>query len=577
MTRRPRAGRRSSARATAPAGRPRGAGVVVAGRVALLAVVVVLALTSAVRWRLSDMPLERDEGEYAYAGQLILQGVPPYQQAYNMKFPGTYYAYAGAMALFGETPRGIRLGLILVHAGTALLLFALGRRLLGDLGGAVAAVSFTLLALDRWNLGIFAHATHFVLLPAVAGLYLLSRAPDARRAAWLAAGGALLGVALLMKQHAAAFLLLGAILLTWDAGARRRGWRAGFAELAALGAGAVAPAALLVAVLLAQGVFDRFWFWTVTYARHYVSEVAAGAFLPNLRSGFSRAAQATWPLWLAGGVGLVTLWVGRWPGRVRLWLTGLAAASFLAVCPGFYFREHYFILLLPAVALLAAAACLSVARLLASRLPAAAAAGAAAALFLALAGAVALGQGEFFLTMSPRTVLRTCYGACPFPEAVEVGRYLREHAGAADRIAVLGSEPEIYFYARRRSATGYIYTYALMEPQPYAARMQGEMMAEIEAAHPRYLVFVQETSSWNLTPGSDRTILDWAWRYVSARYRLVGVAEILADESRYVWGERARDHRPVSPFVLLVYERREDAPGVVSGLPADTPPRPRER
>ena len=24
------------------------------------------------------MPLERDEGEYAYAGQLILQGIPPY-------------------------------------------------------------------------------------------------------------------------------------------------------------------------------------------------------------------------------------------------------------------------------------------------------------------------------------------------------------------------------------------------------------------------------------------------------------------------------------------------------------------
>jgi len=30
----------------------------------------------AVRMRLRDMPLERDEGEYAYAGQLILQGVP---------------------------------------------------------------------------------------------------------------------------------------------------------------------------------------------------------------------------------------------------------------------------------------------------------------------------------------------------------------------------------------------------------------------------------------------------------------------------------------------------------------------
>ena len=47
------------------------------------------ALVALVRMRLVDLPLERDEGEYAYAGQLLLQGVPPYELAYNMKFPGT--------------------------------------------------------------------------------------------------------------------------------------------------------------------------------------------------------------------------------------------------------------------------------------------------------------------------------------------------------------------------------------------------------------------------------------------------------------------------------------------------------
>jgi len=46
--------------------------------------------------------VERDEGEYADAGQLILQGVPPYTLAYNMKFSGTYAAYAVIMAIFGQ-------------------------------------------------------------------------------------------------------------------------------------------------------------------------------------------------------------------------------------------------------------------------------------------------------------------------------------------------------------------------------------------------------------------------------------------------------------------------------------------
>jgi len=41
---------------------------------------VALLTVGFIRLRLLDLPLERDEGEYAYAGQLILQGTPPYQE-----------------------------------------------------------------------------------------------------------------------------------------------------------------------------------------------------------------------------------------------------------------------------------------------------------------------------------------------------------------------------------------------------------------------------------------------------------------------------------------------------------------
>ena len=57
-------------------------------------VLLVILLAAAVRIRLLQIPLERDEGEYAYAGQMILQGIPPYESAFNMKFPGVYGAYA---------------------------------------------------------------------------------------------------------------------------------------------------------------------------------------------------------------------------------------------------------------------------------------------------------------------------------------------------------------------------------------------------------------------------------------------------------------------------------------------------
>src|SRR5215472_10880401 len=73
----------------------------------LLSVVVFFA---GARYRLRETPLERDEGEYAYFGQLMLEGVPPYQLAYDIKLPGTYAAYAMIMALFGESSAGIHSG-----------------------------------------------------------------------------------------------------------------------------------------------------------------------------------------------------------------------------------------------------------------------------------------------------------------------------------------------------------------------------------------------------------------------------------------------------------------------------------
>ena len=58
---------------------------------------------AAIRWRLLSVPLERDEGEYGYFGQLLLAGFPPFQGANSMKLPGTQIAYAAAMAVFGQT------------------------------------------------------------------------------------------------------------------------------------------------------------------------------------------------------------------------------------------------------------------------------------------------------------------------------------------------------------------------------------------------------------------------------------------------------------------------------------------
>src|ERR1700690_2144207 len=122
----------------------------IAGRTwAIVTLLLILAVVTAIRIRLLDMPLERDEGEYAYAGQLLLQDVSPYKAAYNvmLKLPGTCAAYALIMAVFGQTAIGIHAGVILVNLATAGLVFLLARRLYGEAAGVVAAGTYALLSI----------------------------------------------------------------------------------------------------------------------------------------------------------------------------------------------------------------------------------------------------------------------------------------------------------------------------------------------------------------------------------------------------------------------------------------------
>jgi hypothetical protein len=533
-----------------------------AGPWAIVAVAVVLLFVAVVRLRVADVPLERDEGEYAYAGQLILQGVPPYALAYNMKFPGTYYAYAAILALFGHTPWGIHVGLMLVNLATIVLVFVVGRRILGAYPGAVAAASFGILSLDRWIYGVFAHATHFVVLTALVGLWVLLRAIESERRALFFWSAVWLGLSVLMKQHAIFFLPFAAAFAFWSEARRGDGSLAAVAkQLVAMASGVALPLAVVAVVLVVQGVWPRFWFWTIRYGTAYASQVPLSEALPSLAQGFAAVIPVNLAFWVGGGLGLFALWIVRWEPRARVFVTGIFIASFLAICPGLYFRPHYFIVVLPAVALLCGVAVESARQLLARALTTAFSGALALVIVFAPIGIYVTKEWSYLFSMGPRELSRSLYGANPFVEAAAIGNYLRERTGVNDRIAVLGSEPEIYFYAGRKAATGYIYTYALMEPQPFAKSMQAEMIREIESTHPRYLVFAKIDASWSARDDSDLGITDFARRYIDACYDLVGVADIVSpEETRMVWDSDVLAYEPLSSNLVYTLRRKSDVP-----------------
>lgn len=80
-------------------------------------------------------------------------------------------------------------------------------------------------------------------------------------------------------------------------------------------------------------------------------------------------------------------------------------------------------------------------------------------------------NAEFYFKLTPLRAWRLCHPLSPLVEAAPLGEYLRQHSSPTDTVVVFGSEPEIYFYAHRHSASGYIYVYSLMEDQAYRPAM----------------------------------------------------------------------------------------------------------
>ena len=517
----------------------------------------VILFVAAVRIRLLELPLERDEGEFAYAGQLLLRGVPPYQLAYNMKLPGTDAAYALIMAVFGQSTAAIHLGLVLLNAATIVLVFLLAKRLMDDIGAVIAAATFALLSVGPSVLGNAAHATHFVLLPALMGFLVLLRALEHKERWTLFTAGLLFGLAFLMKQPGVFFGIFGGVYLVYHEarGCSHWPWRSLTAKCALFSLGAALPFASLCLLLYLAGDFDAFWFWTFSYARERATMVPLEKAFQNFLTGFERVTSGGYLLWIVAGLGTIEL-LRRWRTWPKaMFMAGLIVFSFLAICPGFDFRVQYFIVLLPAAGIAAGLVVSSAQDWFSKTKPALCFV--PVAVFAAAWGGSVFQQRALLLQLPPARVCRVMYEANPFPEAVEIARYIKAHSTRDETITVLGSEAEIYFYADRRSATGYIYIYALTEPQPYALQMQRQMIHEIETAKPAYVVLVSVVTSWNPISESSQLIFDWFNRYSQANLELVGVINILSPtQTEYYWKTEGRTLPPPSDVFLEVFKRK---------------------
>jgi hypothetical protein len=474
-------------------------------------------LLLALRWNSLDMPLVRDEGEYAYAAQILQSGLLPYEHAFLQKPPMVVYTYALAEMLAPSTYWFPRV-LACVFAGVAACLLGLIARLEFGPGHALPAawlITPMLLFPGLWQ--FTANTEMFMLVPLLAtvALYVLSRHRRGPRDCWHSCAWALAGLtgAIALWYKYTAVLVLAVVFVAWSL----EEWSAGRSVgrllrcwgLALLGAGIASLAAL--GPFLARDGARQLWDCTVVFNRYYRESASFG--VSGLLDALGLFWADWWILFLLLGVLLF-----RPQRRMWFWL-GLFLAAW--VSSGASALGHYYLLVMPFWALLAAVAINQLSRWTATQLSWSQ---------LALRGT--LTAVVVLLLCLPDLPWIACSkqhfaevkagGGNPFIESPIVAQHLARLTKPTDRVFVAGSEPQVLFYAKRLSATRFVIVYPLMIPTPLAQGYQAEATRELARHPPAAIVLAQSPLSWLVQKDSPLEFMQYVEKLIAERYELAG-------------------------------------------------------
>ena len=145
-----------------------------------------------------------------------------------------------------------------------------------------------------------------------------------------------------MKQPALFFIPFGAIYLVSNNLHRRFDSEGILLRNLIFSAGAIVPLGITCLLLWRVGVFDRFWFWTIDYARQYGSLVPFGQAPRYFFYSAKEVIVAGWPIWTLAGIGLVARFVGAANTSYRSFSTELPILFYIGAVPRILFSIALF-------------------------------------------------------------------------------------------------------------------------------------------------------------------------------------------------------------------------------------------
>jgi 4-amino-4-deoxy-L-arabinose transferase-like glycosyltransferase len=403
-----------------------------------------------------------DEAPYAVVANEIVDGGRPYIDAVDRKPPLLFWTYAAVFAVAGKYNWMVLHTVALAWTlATMAGLYVVGRRLFDRETGLVAALCYSVFQPWATANNLAFNGELLMNLPLV-WAWAIALGPNASRLRpELLAAGALLAAGFLLKQPAAIAAVPVGIYLLLPSYRASRGFTKteSIVQAAILTTGFGAVLGVVALVLQLQGNLRQAFYWTFT--NHSIPHVFwetgilftlafVGCCLP-LVIGAALAFRDRARLW-------------KTKRAERIALLALLAASALGAAAGARFYPHYYLQLIPPLALLAAP---YYARWLSSRnessLPARQN-GESVPRFRQLPLRF-LRPAVLYLWVAI-TIIAFSISHWLFlawhREPSETARYLSEHSDPDDRVFVWGgSAGEVYLHARRRPACRYFVTFPL--------------------------------------------------------------------------------------------------------------------
>lgn len=415
-----------------------------------LAAALVTGAALEVAWRIPFLrfPITTDEGGFAEIARLWSRGGTLYADAWVDRPQGLLLVFRGLLFIDGGSPVVLRSAAIVA----ALLLFALVVLIAHEIGGRrLAAIAALLLGLFGSSPLIESFTLSGELLaslPSAAAILCLLRYLKTDRAAWLVAVGLFAGCAVMIKQSA--FDAGLAVLATLFVTRHRSAWKP---ALLVVGAWAVP---VVIAVITAPSA-GRWWSAVVAY-RGQSDSIVTGSVVHRaiefVQSG---------PALCFGLVVFVVLALHGWrrtPTVIRAWLL----CAVVGVLGGGHFFTHYYLQLVPPLAIVASLGLLT---LIERPVSLARWAPIVAVSAVALVAAVPAYRG----TTSQRV-------EAVFPldlhlaTDAQVSAYVRSHTRPGQRILVVPPLASIYYLADRPPAFRYIWTRPIVTAPAPGARKE---------------------------------------------------------------------------------------------------------